>query len=134
MEDNQPSDTIHKVSLVKKILLYVNVSTYKAFDTPNTWRRDSRSTDVFAIVFTEFTVLNFFYKYDDSAYYNGLLIALFFFHVIIYFALKDKIISMAANYYVYYNKAAYYISLFFWGIGILGLLIDLNNQIGHVTK
>jgi len=140
-QEKTEGDSFVKISFIKRMLLFVNVSAYRTFRAvpgSSNYRQNYRdaSFSVFAIVFTEYVIINYIFPKQMGgmeairpfivvfAGYHGL--AMLFF-------MKD-ITRMSMRYNDYYNRPLFYLSLAFLAIGFWGVLVMFNNSIGHVTK
>ena len=137
MEDSQPFDSIQEIGFLKRVLFFVNVSTFKAVNaipSVSNYRKNyhTGSFSFAIIVFTEFVILNFFAPQFANTYFKAIISVLSAFHGIIYIFFIKDVIRMSSNYNLYYNKSLFYLFFIFLAIGLVGFVVIFNNEIGHL--
>ncbi|HEY4328083.1 MAG TPA: hypothetical protein VGN20_29125 [Mucilaginibacter sp.] len=139
MDNNLPLNSTHKISVLKKVVLFINVSAFrltKGLPTLSNFRNSyhSRGASVALAVVIEYILVKYLFPYPKQYWQLRVLFFGFFFHGLIDILFIKDIIIMAGNYNAYYNKILFYLFLICAAIGFVGSLIILNNQIGHVKK
>jgi len=139
MEENELLNSTHDINLLKKFVLYFNVTAFRvarAMPSASDYRPNyrSRGFSVGMIAVSEYATTKFISPHMTYEHRLGILLFGLCFHSLIdLFFIKD-IIIMAGNYNAYYNKYLFYIYLVFLAIGLVGGLMTLNNEIGHLPK
>ncbi|MDF2430856.1 MAG: hypothetical protein JWP44_487 [Mucilaginibacter sp.] len=137
MEETKPLNSVHSISLFKKILLYFNVSAFRvasANPIASNFRKNYYSGQFSAamVAVSEYGTAKLMFPHLASSYPLFILVFGLFFHAFIDILFAKDIIVMAGNYNAYYNKILFYIFLIFLSIGLVEGLITFNNHIGHV--
>ncbi len=137
MEKNQADNTVHEFGLLKKVLLFLNVSTFRVIrqiPSVSDFRQNYKSEglSVAIIVFAEITIFEHLFPGIDVIYINRFAVICFIYNGIIDVFFSKDILRMAYNYNAYYNKILFYIYLVFFAIGLMGAVVLFNNEIGHV--
>jgi hypothetical protein len=139
MEETKPIKVSTQISLLKSIFFYMNVSCFrilmsKSNPVDSITDRYTRGLCAMINVFTEYIIFNYFSPHLAFYGFRIILVIAVVFHGLIAFAFDKEVLTMATNYNAYYKKPLFYLYLFFFAIGMIGVLVTLNNQIGHVTK
>jgi len=136
MNDNQPLNSTHTFSVLKKIILYLNVSSFRANErtTPSSiFSRNYhiRSASIGLLILIEYATAKYI-LHLPGIYFLRIAFFGLIYHTLIDTVFIKDIIIMAGNYNAYYNRYLFYLFLIFTLIGLIGGLITLNNEIGHV--
>jgi len=139
MEEKSPISDFRKMSVLKRVFLYLNVSTFrvaKEIPTASDFRKNYRSINVCLpiILVSEYSVIKLIFQDITDQNLLRCLIALFAYHTIIEIFFTKDVLIMGNNYNLYYNKALFYVSLIFMAAGLVGFILIFNSSIGHVTK
>ncbi len=139
MDQEQPLNSINNIGLFKKIFLYQNVCCFKILmskSNPGHSIHDNRTLSFSASITAvfEIVILNYVCSYLDEGAYINILIALLIFHVLIAFVFEKDILALAVNFNTAYPKWLFTVYVALLLIGLVGGLIILNNQIGHLPS
>ena len=139
MEETKPIKVSTQISPLKSILFYMNVSCFrilmsKSNPAGNITDRYTRGLCAMINVFTEYFIFNYFSPHLAFHSLRVILVIALVFHGLIAFAFDKEVLMMATNYNTYYKKPLFYLYLIFFAIGMVGVFVMLNNQIGHVEK
>ena len=124
--------------LPNRILLYLNVSTFRFLDTIASLfegdKNDANTASLALLIigFTEYFIINFFFPQFVDDHFFGLVINIAAFQGLLNWLFAREILAMANNYNAYYNKGLFYIFLIFIGVFFFGLIDTFNNAIGHL--
>ncbi|MBB3055352.1 hypothetical protein FHS11_001770 [Mucilaginibacter gotjawali] len=83
---------------------------------------------------TEYIIINYFFPHLAWAWLRVILGTVTVFHGIIAFACEKEVLKMATNYNSNYNKFLFYLYVPFFATAIIGVLVMLNDSIGHIPK
>jgi len=131
MEETKPLDSNKQFSVLKKTLLYVNVTFYRMLIiNGRSWRYDDRTSSLFFTMLFYYTVVKYILQDHSSFHLYRVLTAAGVFHLTINFAFYRDIEMMVKDYYSYYSKPCFYWFLIVIAIDILGLILIFNDMIG----
>lgn len=139
MEETEPLNSTHDINLFKKLVLYFNVTAYRVargIPSASDYQPNNRSRgfSVAMIAVSEYATVKFISPHMKYEYRFDILLFGLCFHSLIDLLFGKDIIIMAGNYSAYYNKYLFYIYLVFLATGLVGGLMTLNNEIGHIPK
>ena len=135
MEKSLPLESIQKISMLKRVLLYPNVSAFrivKEIPTLSDYRKNyhARGLSILITVFGEMTIFKFFSPKIFASQFLLVFGVPFFYHSLLELFFMKQIIVMGYNYNSFYNKALFYIFLVFFMICIAGMVLFFNDSIG----
>jgi hypothetical protein len=139
MEETKPFETTTKASILKRIIFYLNVSCFRVLMSKSDpeWSihdRSTRSLCAIINVITEYIVINYFFPNLVWDWLKVILGLAMVFHGIIAFTFDKEVLKMATNYNSNYSRFLFYLYLPFFATAIIGVLVSLNNNIGHIPK
>jgi uncharacterized membrane protein YhdT len=139
MEEKSPTNDFREMSVLKRVFLYLNVSTFrvaKEIPTASDFRKNYRSINVCLpiILISEYSVIKFIFQDITDQNLLRCLTALFAYHIIIEIFFTKDVLIMGYNYNLYYSKTLFYLALVFMAAGFVGFILIFNSSIGHVTK
>jgi len=134
MERTELVNPERKVGLPLRILLYLNVSTYRAvaaLPSPSDFRRDYHISSFSVLIITvgEFTIFRFLFP-NLTQYWQLAILVPMATHGLLSVVFGKKIQIMSSDYNSYYNKPLFFVSFIFLVIGIVGFLMIFNELIG----
>ncbi|HWZ03793.1 MAG TPA: hypothetical protein VNX40_09295 [Mucilaginibacter sp.] len=139
MDETKPVNSTHDINLFKKFVLYFNVMALRvalgipsASDYQPNYR--SRGFSVAMIAVSEYATAKFISPHMMYEYRLGILLFGLCFHSLIDILFGKDIITMAGNYNAYYSRYLFYIYLVFLAVGLVGGVMTLNNEIGHLPN
>jgi hypothetical protein len=131
MEETKPFESYKQFSVLKKTLLYVNVTFYRMLViNGRSWRYDDRTSSVFFTMLFYYTVVKYILHDHSSFHLYRVLAAAGVFHLTINFAFYKDIEMMVKDYYSYYSKPFFYWFLIVIAVDILGMILIFNDMIG----
>ncbi|CAN5299084.1 hypothetical protein BH09BAC6_BH09BAC6_17990 [soil metagenome] len=135
MEKSLPLESVQKISMFKRVLLYLNVSAFrivKEIPTLSDYRKNYHASglSVLITVFGEVTIFKFFFHREFASQFLLVFGVPFFYHSLLELLFMKQIIIIGYNYNAFYNKALFYIFLVFFMICIVGMVLFFNDRIG----
>src|SRR5579872_1644919 len=135
MERTEPIDSETKVSPLFKILLYLDVSTYRIVaalpslsDLNVDYHIRAFSTGIITLI--EFTIFRLLFPGLVDKYWKWALVIPFIIHGLLSMIFKKNIKMMSSDYNGYYNSRLFYLFFMFLAVGLVGFFMLFNDSIG----
>jgi hypothetical protein len=134
MEQTKPLEEIKKISLLKKVFFYFNVTAYKMFKSMSNgynsrYMSDRMASLVFTMIFY-YTIVKYILHDQSSFHLYRVLTVAGFFHLTINFAFYKDIEIVVNDYFSYYRKPFFYWFLIFIAVDVFGMVLKFNDMIG----